>query len=149
MNKSNLCYVCEKKGKTPIYFRDDQNVHKVAFYVCKYCMHFSGFINSWTTLPHRTMPYFNDMKGLVKMKLEPKLRFSSMKKTQYNYCIKCKKEDYVRLFIRNRDKNSYVFTGYVCKYCKTCFFTNTRSFKFGTAPKSFGSFPVAIPEDDE
>jgi len=146
MNKSALCYMCEKKGKVSISYRDEQNVHKVAFYVCKYCKHFSGFIN-WQT--DRSMPYYNDIVPLIKMRLEKKIRISSMKKTQYNYCFKCKKDDYTRLFIRNRDKNSYVFTGYVCKNCKTCFFINTPSLKFGTAPKSFGWFPVAVPEDEE
>jgi len=151
MNKSALCYMCEKKGKISIYYRDENGVHKVAFYVCKYCMHFSGFINSWKTQPHRTMPYFNDMKGLVKMRLENKLRISSMKKTQYNYCIRCKKDDYTRLFIRKREKNSYEFVGYVCKRCRTCFFKNTPSFKFNTQnyTKSLGSFAVSSAEDEE
>lgn len=141
--------MCEKKGKVPIYHRDEQNVHKVAFYVCKYCMSFSGFIN-WKT--HRTMPYYNDMKGLVKMRLETKLKISSMKKTQYNTCKKCKKDNYTRLFIRKRDKNSYEFVGYVCKNCRTCFFINTVSFKFRTledSAKSLGSFGVAFGEDEE
>lgn len=149
MNKSALCYICEKKGKVSIYYRDKQNVHKVAFYVCKYCMHFSGFIN-WHT--HRTMPYYDDMKGLVKMRLENKLRISSMKKTQYNTCIKCKKDDYTRLFIRKRDENSYEFVGYVCKNCRTCFFINTTSFKFRTleySSKLLGSFGVSFGEDEE
>jgi len=149
MNKSALCYMCEKKGKIPIYYRDKQNVHKVAFYVCKYCIHFSGFIN-WQT--HRTMPYYNDMRGLVKMQLEKKIIISSMKKTEYNYCFKCKKDDYTRLFIRNREENSYEFVGYVCKRCRTCFFINTPYLKLRTldySAKSMGSFAVAIGEDEE
>jgi len=146
MNKSALCYMCKRKGKISIYYRDEQNVHKVAFYVCKYCKNFSGFINRQTL---RTMPYYNDMRGLVKMQLVKKIRISSMKKTIYNYCFKCKKDDYTRLFIRNRDENSYEYVGYVCKRCRTCFFINTPYFKFGTAPKSLGSFAVAIGEDEE
>ena len=149
MNKSVLCYTCEKKGKVSIYYRDEQNVHKVAFYVCKYCMYFSGFIDTWKRKPRRIMPYYDDIAPLIKMLLKKKIMITSMKKTQYNVCIRCKKDDYTRLFIRNRDKNSYVFTGYVCKNCKTCFFINTRSLKFGTAPKSLGWFPVAVAEDEE
>ena len=152
MNKSVLCYTCEKKGKVSIYYRDEQNVHKVAFYVCKYCMYFSGFIDTWKRKPRRIMPYYNDMKGLIKMRLVKKPRISSMKKTHYTYCEYCKKDDYYRLFIRNRDYNSYDFIGYICKHCRTCFFINTTGLKFRTRDpytKSMGSFAVAIAEDEE
>jgi len=153
-NKSTICYAlsCGKNGKIPIYYRDERRVFKVAFYVCKYCMNFSGFIDTWKRKPRRIMPYFNDMMGLIKMQLEPKIRISSMKKTEYHYCNKCKKDDYSRLFIRNRDKNSFDFTGYVCKHCRTCFFINTPSLKFRTPTpykKSMGSFSVSFAEDEE
>jgi len=145
-NKSKMCYNCEKKGKVPIYHRDEQGSHKVAFYVCKYCMNFSGFIN---LEDNRSMPYFNDIVPSIKMRLQKKIRISSMKKTEYSYCNKCKEFDYARLFFRNRVKNSYDFTGYVCMHCKTCFFKNTPSLNFGIAPKSMGSFFIQVPEEEK
>ena len=141
--------MCEEKGKVAIYYRDTQNVHKVAFYVCNYCLNFSGFIN-WET--HKKMPYYNDMNGLVKMKLVNNDWISLMKKTHYHTCFKCEKDDYYRLFTRKRDENSYEFVGYVCKNCRTCFFINTASFKFGTlihSTKSLGLFDVTFGEDEE
>ena len=149
MNKSTLCYMCENYGKVPIYYRDTQNVHKVAFYVCNYCLNFSGFIN-WKT--HKKMPYYNDMNSLVKMKLVNNDWISLMKKTHKQKCFKCKQNDIYKLLIRKRDENSYEFVGYVCKNCRTCFFINTVSFNFGTlehSSKSLGSFPVTFGEDEE
>ncbi len=141
--------MCENYGKVPIYYRNKKNVHKVAFYVCEYCMHFSGFIN-WKT--HRTMPYYNDMKGMVKMRLENNLEILLMQRTHNHTCFKCKKDDIYKLRIRTRDENSYGFVGYVCKNCRTCFFINTVSFKFRIledSVKSLGSFGVAFGEDEE
>ena len=149
MNKSALCYICEGKGKEAICYRDKQIVHKVAFYVCKYCVNFSGFIN-WKT--HKKMPYFKDMNGLVKMKLVNNDLISLMKKTHRPDCFKCKQDDIYKLLIRKRDENSYEFVGYVCKNCRTCFFINTASFKFGTlihSTKSLGLFDVTFGEDEE
>ena len=149
LNKSTLCYRCEKKGKVAISYRDKQNVHKVAFYVCKYCMHFSGFIN-WKT--DRKMPYYNDMNGLVKMRLENNLSILLMKNTHYHICFKCDTDDIYKLLIRKRDENSYEFVGYVCKNCRTCFFINTASFNFGPlthSTKSLGLFDVTFGEDEE
>jgi len=141
--------MCENYGKVPIYYRNKQNVHKVAFYVCEYCMHFSGFIN-WKT--RRTMPYYNDMKGLVKMRLENNEWISLMEKTHYHTCFKCDKDDYYKLLIRKRNENSYGFVGYVCKNCRTCFFKDTPNFKFRTlddAVHSMGSYGVSFGEDEE
>ena len=142
--------MCKKKGKVSIYYRDKQNIHKVAFYVCKYCMDFSGFINRRT---HRKIPYFNELtKERLKMRLESNLRISLMKKTHYHTCFKCEKDDYYRLFTRKRDENSYEFVGYVCKNCRTCFFINTPNFKFQTldnAVNSMGSYGVSLGEDEE
>lgn len=141
--------MCENYGKVPIYYRDTQNVHKVAFYVCNYCLNFSGFIN-WKT--RRSMPYYNDMKGLVKMKLVNNDWISLMKKTHNQTCFKCEQDDIYKLRIRKRDENSYEFVGYICKNCRTCFFINTTSFNFGTlenSVKSLGSFGVAFGEDEE
>jgi len=140
--------MCENYGKIPIYYRDTQNVHKVAFYVCNYCLNFSGFIN-WKT--HKKMPYYKDMQGLVKMRLENNLDISLMKSTHKQTCFKCEQDDIYKLRIRKRDKNSYGFVGYLCKNCRTCFFMNTPSFDFGTLKrsKSLGSFPVTFGEDEE
>ncbi len=141
--------MCEKKGKVSISYRDEQNVHKVAFYICKYCKYPSGFIDTLKRKSRRIMPYYDDIAPLIKIRLVKKTRISLMKKTQYNPCFRCKKDDYERLFVRNRDENSYVFTGYVCKNCKTCFFINTTNLSLGIPPKLIGSFPVTIPEDEE
>jgi len=149
LNKSALCYICEKKGKVAISYRDKQNVRKVAFYVCKYCVSFSGFIN-WKT--SRKMPYYNDMGSLVKMKLVNNEWIYLMKKTHTHTCFKCEKDDCYKLSIRKRDENSYEFVGYICKNCRTCFFINTTSFKFETlvhSSKSLGSFDTTFGEDEE
>jgi len=141
--------MCEKYGKVPIYYRNKQNVHKVAFYVCEYCMNFSGFGN-WKT--QRFMPYYDEMKSLVKMRLENNESFSFMKRTHYITCFKCDKDECYKLRIRIRDENSYEFVGYVCKNCSTCFFMNTPEFKFGTrdnAVHSIGSFVKSFDEDQE
>ena len=150
MNKSKLCYMCENYGKVPICYRDTQNVHKVAFYVCKYCMDFSGFINRRTG---RKIPYFNELtKGRLKMRLENNSKLLFMKKTHRPDCFKCKQDDIYKLSIRKRDENSYEFIGYVCKNCRTCFFTNTPNFEFRTlenAVHSMGSFFVVVGEDED
>ena len=141
--------MCENYGKVPIYYRNKEDVYKVAFYVCEYCLNFSGFIN-WKT--HRTMPYYNDMGGLVKMRLENNLEILLMQKTHNHTCFKCKKDDIYKLRIRKRDENSYGFVGYVCKNCRTCFFINTPNFKFQTldnAVNSMGSYGVSLGEDEE
>ena len=149
LNKSTLCYRCEKKGKVAISYRNKQDVHKVAFYVCEYCLNFSGFIN-WKT--HKKMPYYKDMEGLVKMKLVNNDWISLMQRTHNHTCFKCDKDDIYKLRIRKRDENSYEFVGYICKNCRTCFFINTASFDFGTlerSSKSLGWVPVTFGEDEE
>jgi len=143
MNKSTLCYMCENYGKVPIYYRDTQNVHKVAFYVCNYCLNFSGFIN-WKT--GKKMPYYNDMNSLVKMKLVNNDWILLMKKTHKQTCFKCEQDDIYKLRIRKRDENSYEFVGYICKNCRTCFFINTT---LERSSKSLGLFPVTLGEDEE
>ena len=171
--KSMICYnePCGKKGKIPIYYRDEKRVFKVAFYICKYCMNFSGFGN-WTT--HRFMPYFNDMMGLITMrfvrnfkdkendKLTRRNRVLLMQKDPYIPCIKCKKYDYSKLFIRNRDRNSFDFVGYVCKNCRVAYFVKTPNLEFRNmelkgpynedvipSNEFMGQFATAIGEDEE
>lgn len=153
-----ICYAqsCGKNGKIPIYYRDERRVFKVAFYVCKYCMHFSGFIN-WKT--HRSMPYFNDMNGLIKMRLVKdikehdadtdtrKQKILEIKKDPSKGCMKCKKFDYSKLYFRKRDKNTYNFTGYVCKNCRVAYFVNTSFFKFKTRePKGYHNQDGSLPK---
>ena len=143
--------MCENYGKVPIYYRDTQNIHKVAFYVCNYCLNFSGFI-TWKPRRSRSMPYYQDMKGLVKMKLVNNDWISLMKKTHNQTCFKCEQDDIYKLRIRKRDENSYEFVGYICKNCRTCFFINTASFNFGTlerSSRSLGLFDVTFGEDEE
>lgn len=157
VNKSSKCYSqsCGKNGKIPIYYRDEERIFKVAFYVCKYCMRFSGFIN-WAT--HRSMPYFNDMWGLIRMrfvrnfkdketdKLTRRNRVLLMQKDPYQPCIKCKKYDYSKLFTRNRDKGSFDFVGYVCKNCKVAYFIKTPNLEFRTLdPKGYYNDDGSLP----
>lgn len=175
--KSAFCYQCKKNGKIPMYYRE-KRVFRVAFYVCEYCMHFSGFIN-WTM--HRSMPYYNDMKGLIRMRLvknrkdkpgdshSRKKRVESMQKNTFAQCIKCKKFDYSKLYHRNRSLDLFDFVGYVCKNCRVGYLIQTPNLKFhtvdpkgyykkdGTLPRfwgipfdeNMGQFMVAIGEDQE
>ena len=104
------------------------------------------------------MPYFNDMWGMIVMRLVKKTtnkRNVFLIKKDNAFCIKCKKYDYSKLYVRNRTKNTYGFIGYVCKNCRTAFFVNTSNLKFWvTHPQnkndeSMGGFGVATPEDEE
>jgi len=111
--KSTLCYQCEYNGKIPISYRDDNRIYRVAFYVCSNCMHFSGFCN-WTS--HRFMPYFNKIGSFIQIRLvknfknKPSDKISRnkrvrlMQKDPYLPCIKCKKFDFSKLYLRNRKK---------------------------------------------
>ncbi len=124
-------------------------------------MNFSGFIN-WTT--NRAMPYFNDMRGLMKMKLcksikdrksdldSHKAKVLQMKKDPNLSCFKCKKYDYSKLYIRNRTKNTFDFVGYVCKWCRICYLVNNSDLKFKARENSveyMGSFATQMGEDEE
>lgn len=155
--KSLFCYQCEEDGKTPIYFRHENRAFRVAFYVCSNCMHFSGFIETWKKKTDRIMPYFNDMRGLIMMRLEKatnRKRVLLIKKNNA-FCIKCKKYDYSKLYIRNKTEKKFHFIGYICKNCRTAFFVNTSDLKFsGGRPlnkneESMGSFGVSSAEDEE
>lgn len=152
-NKSNKCNQknCERNGKVPIYFRDSKTrSFKVAFYVCVFCMNFSGFIN-WTTL--RSMPYFNDMQGLVSVRLvnnskdnendviTRKDKVIDLKKQFSGKCFKCKLNEISKLYLRNnRNKPRYV--GYVCKKCRIIYLLNTPDFMFSTLD------PIAYYKED-
>jgi len=155
--KSLFCYQCEEDGKIPIYFRHESRVFRVAFYVCSNCMHFSGFIETWKKKTDRIMPYFNDMRGLIMMRLEKetnKKRVLLIKKNN-TFCIKCKKYDYSKLYVRNRIEKKFRFIGYICKNCRTAFFVNTSDLKFSKGrplnknEESMGSFGVSSAEDEE
>lgn len=154
-NKSTFCYQCENFGKVPIYYRDENRVHKVAFYVCSNCMHFSGFIN-WTT--NRSMPYYNQMSGLIRMRLVKKYfdkpsdqltrkqKVLLMQNDPYLPCIKCKKYDFKKLHLRNRKKNTYEFIGYVCKNCKVGYLVNSKNLKFRTlSPQGYWKYDGSLP----
>lgn len=175
--RSVLCYHCEKNGKIPIYHRE-KRVFRVAFYVCKYCMNFSGFIN-WTS--RRSMPYYNDMMGLMRMRLikkrkdKPGDRYSRrkrielMQKNTFARCIKCKKLEYSKLYLRNRNLDLFDYVGYLCKNCRVGYFIQTPNLEFhtvdptgyykkdGTLPKfwgipfdeNMGQFVVSLGEDQE
>ena len=159
--KSMICYQCDKNGKIPIYFRDENRAFKVAFYVCKYCMNFSGFIN-WTT--NRAMPYFNAMRGLIKMKIckaikdrksdldSHKAKVLQMQKDPNASCFKCKKYDFSKLYIRLRTDNTFDFVGYVCKWCRVCYLVNNSDLRFKARENSaeyMGSFATQMGEDEE
>ena len=157
VKKSLFCYQCETDGKIPIYFRNENRVFRVAFYVCSNCMHFSGFIETWKKKTDRIMPYFNDMNGLIMMRLVKKTnkkRVFLIKKDNA-FCIKCKKYDYSKLYVRNREGNTFDFIGYVCKNCRTAFFVNTSNLEFriihaqNKYDESMGSFGVSSAEDEE
>ncbi len=118
-------------------------------------MHFSGFIN-WKT--HRSMPYFNNMNGLIKMRYVRNLKDDKhdiltrrnkillMQKDPYRPCIKCKKYDCSKLFIRNRKKNSFELTGYVCKNCTVAYFVKTPNLEFRTYdPKGYYNNDGSLP----
>ena len=142
-NKSIKCpqLGCGRNGKVPIYFRDSKTrSFKVAFYVCTFCMHFSGFIN-WTTL--RSMPYFNDMKGLVAVRIVMnskdnendvstiKDKVFALKKQFSGKCFKCKLNEISKLYLRN-NRNKPTYVGYVCKKCRIIYLLNTPYLRFST-----------------
>jgi len=156
-NKSMKCYQpgCGKDGKVPIYFRDSESrSFKVAFYVCKFCMNFSGFKN-WTTL--RSMPYFNEMQSMVYVRLaKNKKEFVNDASTSKDKvfviqkqfspkCFKCKTNEISKLHLRiDRSKPRYV--GYICKKCRTIFLLSTNTLRLKTLDptryfKEDGSLP--------
>ena len=158
VKKSLFCYQCETDGKIPIYFRHENRVFRVAFYVCSNCMNFSGFIDTFKRKTDRIMPYFNDMWGMIIMRLVKKTtnkRNVFLIKKDNAFCIKCKKYDYSKLYIRNRTRSTYGFVGYVCKNCRTAFFVNTPNLTFRVLhpynknDESMGGFGVASTEDEE
>ena len=158
VKKSVFCYNCETDSKIPIYFRNENRVFRVAFYVCSNCMHFSGFIGTWKKKTDRIMPYYNNMKGLIKMRLVKKAinkKRTFLIKKDNAFCIKCKKYDYSKLYVRNRAKKTYHFIGYICKNCRTAFFVNTSNLEFrimyaqNKYDESMGSFGVNLAEDQE
>ena len=157
-NKSIKCHQldCRKNGKVPIYFRDSESrSFKVAFYVCKFCMTFSGFIN-WTTF--RSMPYFNDMHGMIYVRLAKnnkelesdnstvKDKVFAIQKQFSGKCFKCETTEISKVYLRNdRSKRRYV--GYICKNCRTIFLLSTSDFRFRTLdPTGYynedGSLPI-------
>jgi len=142
-NKSIKCHQpgCGRNGKVSIYFRDSKTrSFKVAFYVCKFCMNFSGFIN-WTTL--RSMPYFNDMRGLVAVRVVMnsknnendvstiKDKVFALKKQFSGKCFKCKLNEISKLYLRN-NRNKPMYVGYVCKKCRIIYLLNTPYLRFST-----------------
>ena len=162
--KSMICYQCGKNGKVPIYFRDENRAFKVAFYACKYCMNFSGFIETYTRKTKRIMPYFDDMRGLIKMRLcknnkdkesdlqSHKNKVLKIQKDPNAYCFKCKKFDYSKLYVRNRVKKTFDYVGYVCKWCRMGFFVNVTDLKlkpYDDSREYMGSFATQLPEDEE
>jgi len=165
-NKSIKCNQpnCRKNGKIPVYFRDSESrSFKVAFYACKFCMNFSGFIN-WTTF--RSMPFFNDMHGLISVRLAKnnkelesdtstvKDKVFAIRKQFSGKCFKCKTDEISKLYLRNdRSKRRYV--GYICKKCRTIFLLSTNDFRLRTRdPTGYyaknGSLPIFnnIPFDE-
>lgn len=159
-------------GKIPLSHRDNHVFH-VAFYVCSSCMHFSGFIDTWRKKRHRAMPFFNDMKGQIRMRYVKDGKISAkilmIRKDPYALCIKCKKKDVFKIFARKRDENTYEYVGYVCKNCRIGYLISNSVVKFhsrdpkghyrkdGSLPRydsvpfneDMGSFPTQIAEDEE
>jgi len=165
-NKSIKCHQpsCGEYGKVPIYFRDSESrSFKVAFYVCTFCMNFSGFIN-WKTL--RSMPYFNDMQGLINVRLVKnnkenendvntvKEKVFAIRKQFSGKCFKCKTEEISKVYLRyDRKKPRYI--GYICKKCRTVYLLNTNILRLKTRdPTGYynedGSLPIfhKIPFDE-
>jgi len=181
-NKSIKCHQigCGRKGKIPIYYRDDEiknRPFKVAFYVCKFCMNFSGFIN-WETL--RSMPFYNDMNGMINVRLAKsnkehendmdttKNKVYQIKKQFSRDCFKCKRNEISKLYLRiDRSKPKYI--GYVCKKCRIAYLISTNDLRLKTLdPRGYykedgtllkfhdipfdeyiGQFATQIGEDDE
>jgi len=172
VKKSMFCYRCDGFGKIPIYHRENR-VHKVAFYLCSECMDFSGFIDTWLKKDHRTIPYFNDMKGKIRMRnvknkfLLEKIRM--MRINPFSSCIKCKKNEIAKLFVRIRKKKTFEFVGYICKKCRIGYLIKNSVVKLrsrdptgyynsdGSLPsfdgvpfnEDMGFFSTTIAEDDE
>lgn len=147
VNRSLTCTntLCKKNAVEPIYYRDMNRVFRVAFYVCRRCMHFSGFVN-WTT--HRMMPYFYHIGSEIPMRLVKRqegkrgearmLYIREMKKDFSKPCIECNTNDYAKLYLRKRPSFQYV--GYICKKCKVAYFVNTKDFKLRTEQQA-GLYP--------
>jgi len=167
-NKSIKCHqpCCGKYGKIPIYYRDDEKKNrpfKVAFYVCSFCMHFSGFIN-WTTL--RSMPFFNDMGGMINVRLAKnnkeykgdintvKNKVFAIQKQFSGKCFKCKTSEISKVYLRN-DRSKPRYVGYICKKCRTVYLLSTNILRLKTRdPTGYynedGSLPIfhKIPFDE-
>jgi len=98
------------------------------------------------------MPYFNNIQNLKVISViekEDKNRLNEIKKNRYLPCIKCRKNEYARLYCEIiTDKFFYV--GYLCKNCKTAFFLNTRQFSLKRRneddfiPEYVGSFATQL-----
>jgi len=158
VNRSSKCYNpnCGENSLTPVYFRDENRIYKVAFYICKSCMNFSEFID-WTTKPPRSIPFYNDMQGMVRVRLVKDLkddekdrytrknRVLQMQKDNDKPCIKCSKFEISKLYIR--DRPTFIYVGYVCKNCKVIYLVNRQNFRLKTLdPKGYykqdGSLPA-------
>jgi len=104
------------------------------------------------------MPYFNKIGSFIQIRLVKNFkdkpsdiisrnkRVRLMQKDPYLPCIKCKKFDFSKLYLRNRKKNTYDFIGYICKNCKVAYLVNSKNLKFCTLSpmeyrKKDGSLP--------
>jgi hypothetical protein len=103
-------------------------------------MNFFEFID-WDT-PHRRMPFYNDMLGMVSVRLAKDLKdhpediitrrqkILLMQKDDSKPCIKCNGSEIAKIYRRDRPKFFYV--GYICKNCRIIYLVNRKNFRLKT-----------------
>jgi len=92
------------------------------------------------------MPYFNDMKGLLRgrfVKGEKRDKVFFMRKEPSAQCIEGKNHEYSKLYVKD-DIQTPHFVGYLCKECRVAYFVKTKFLKLKPDQRgSLGGYGVA------
>ena len=143
-NRISYCKFCEKKAVKSIYYRHENRSFRVAFSICERCGMFFNF-HDWDH-KERIMPYYNDMKGLLRgcfEKGEKRGKIFFMKKNPNGHCIKGKNHEYTKLHVKD-DSQTPHFVGYLCKECRVAYFVKTKFLVLKPNEHgSLGSYAVA------
>jgi hypothetical protein len=159
-NKSSKCSntFCQQNSVVPIYFRGEDRVFRVAFYLCKNCNECTDFFSDGKF----RIPFLSKLRKetlilrLVKEKRNEVDKNTNRKKIfeikkNKNPCFECGKIKYERIFLR--DRSDYTFVGYVCKTCQVIYTISLQDFRLRKAEVlSYEDFCIPtnpeIPEEE-
>lgn len=142
-NRISYCRSCKEKAVKSIYYRHENRSFRVAFSICENCGMFFNF-NDWKH-QGRIMPYFNDMKGLLRGRFVKAKRGKVffMKKDPNAQCIEGKSHEYSKLHVKDESQTPH-FVGYLCKECRIAYFVKTKFLKLKPDQRgSLGSHAIA------